>query len=108
MTAVAAPMQRDGRGRPALVRNPAPALGEGPNSQAVGVQLELIAPAQHVPAFDNCQCGNELSRVTERRGDRGSRYHLRKINPGSLSVVKLQVDREVGVRLGVSNAMHVV
>src|SRR5882724_6887475 len=45
-------------------------VGEGAISQAVGVQFELIAPAQHVSAFDDRQFAHKPSRIAEGSGDR--------------------------------------
>src|SRR2546425_921035 len=89
---------KDGRASQPLCRGTAAAaslwavvshqlVGESPISQAVGVQFELIAPPQHVSAFDDRQLLHKPSRIAEGRGDRRGLDQLRQVHSGLPAVL---------------------
>ena len=83
-------------------------IGEGAISQAIGMQFELVAPAQQVPAFDDRQSPHKSSRIAEGGGDCRGLDHFGEVNTGLPSVLKPEIDREVGVPLSVGNAVHLI
>jgi len=81
-------------------------VGEGAISQAVGVQLELVTPTQYVPTFDDGQFLHKPSWIAEGRGDHRRLDHLRQVHAGLPPILKPKVDRKIGIRLSMGNALH--
>jgi hypothetical protein len=75
-------------------------------SQAIGVQFELVAPAQHVSAFNDLQFADKSLRVAEGFGNRRGLDQLRQVHSGLPPVSKLEVDSKIRICLGLGDAVH--